>query len=100
MNCYDKEGKKLNILQDAWNVWDNKEYTYGEVQNKLNQLKHSDSLNNVLDGCTICSVCNSTCNNYFEIIFTGYNADLGHKQHRLMICPLGVKDIENCPLSK
>lgn len=101
---YDEHGKKLT-LTEMFVVWDDKKYAYDEVQSKLLQLQDGDKLgqgeeNSLLGNCTLCPVHNGTCHAFFEIVITGYNPDLGHKKHRLTICPYGVQDIKKCPLSK
>lgn len=64
------------------------------------ELKAGEKLGEVLSACTICPVGNATCENYIDLIFVGFHPEKKLQEHKIMICGLGIADIDHCPLSK
>lgn len=84
-----------------WEKWDAGEYTYSEVEQTLLNLKGGEPLIlNHLKNCTVCPVDNGTCTEFFKIIVYGFHPDKPLRKHVIKICPLGVKNIHQCVLSK
>lgn len=99
MSNWDKNGNQITLVE-MFDIWDKGEFAYDDVQKDLLLLKEGQVLGDLLKNCTICPVGNGTCNIYFIITISGFNPDKGHQNHKLLICPLGVENIERCPLSK
>jgi len=93
------ENRELTFLEAA-EIWDKGGFVLNLLERKLQALKTGEELKDVLSGCTVCPVGNATCLNYLDLLFVGFHPSKGCEKHSIMICGLGVKDIDHCPLSK
>jgi len=93
----------MSTLTERMQSWEKGEYTYSKAERAILDLKEGQRLETIIDelkGCTICPVCNATCPEYFEIIVSGFHPEKPSKQHKIMICPLGATNMDECVLSK
>ncbi|MGB2762488.1 MAG: hypothetical protein WBC21_03030 [Minisyncoccales bacterium] len=87
----------------TWDKWDKGESTYNPVEEALINLKEGQKLETIfhlLGSCTICPVGNTTCTDYMKIKILGFHPELPGKKHSLIICSLGVENVDDCPLNK
>jgi len=87
-------------MEHPFKKWDRGEHTYSEAETGLMKLDDGTKIGDVLSTCTICPVHNRTCSNYFTITTAGLHPEIGIEERTIMICSLGVEDIDRCPLSK
>jgi hypothetical protein len=92
-------------LEEKSKKWNNGEHTYNEIEQALLNLKPGEKLGLVMEqlkNCTVCTVNNATCLEFFEfkIIIKGLHPTQPPKEHIIMICPLGVTNIDECALAK
>lgn len=94
----------MGVQENTFATWDRGEYTYNPVEQELLKLqggqKLGEKVGQLLSSCTVCPVGNATCEHYLEFIFVGFHPEKGCKKHTMMICGLGIEDIDHCPLSK
>ena len=102
-NCifgYSREvtGEKIKRKdkEHPFTVWDRKEHVYSEQENSLMALRPNETLVGALNSCTICPVGNGTCSEYFAINVEKF----GIENNEIMVCPLSIKNGDDCPLSK
>lgn len=90
------EKTKKEGVGHPFTVLDRGEHIYSKYEYALMTLGPNEKLKGVLNSCTICPVGNSTCNEFFTI-----NVNVNEKGIRkIMVCPLSVKNGDDCPLSK
>lgn len=87
-------------LQEKFERWDRGELVYSDVEEKLKQLQPGQKLGSILENCTICSVNNGTCPDYFRIFIYGMDCTGVLKKEELWVCTLGVEDSDDCRLNK
>lgn len=80
--------------------WDRGEFTYSKEEKELMKLEGGQRIGDILNRCTICPVGNATCVNYFKIVIAGYHPEKKMKRTEIMVCSLGVTNMNHCPLSK
>ncbi|MCK5018712.1 MAG: hypothetical protein KAS32_16745 [Candidatus Peribacteraceae bacterium] len=87
-------------MHDDFKKWDNGEFTYNECEDKLMEMEEGIPIGDVLSKITKCPVHNSTCDDSMYLEICGFNPRKGHENVEVMLCGLGVDNIDNCPLSK
>lgn len=92
-------------LEEKSKKWNNGEHTYNEIEQALLNLKPGEKLETIIEqlkNCTICPVNNATCLEFFEInvIVNGFHPGKPLHQHKILLCPLGVTNINECALAK
>jgi hypothetical protein len=87
-------------LDEIFKAWDKGEHTFNESEEALMALKFGEKLGNTLSECTICPVGNGTCEHFMMVECYGILPGTPGKLRQVMVCSLGIEDIDSCPLSK
>lgn len=80
--------------------WDKGEYVYPQVAESVMKVGEGKKIGRRLSNCTICPVGNATCTDILTLTAIGICPNKDAECAELMICSLGVHDIDHCPLSK
>ena len=89
-----------NLVTKMLDDCDRGEYIYNSSEEELIGLRSGDRIGGTLSDCTICPVGNTTCLHYISIKFVGSHPKKPLKTHEVIICGVGVKSINDCPLNK
>lgn len=78
------------------------QYLLKEIEYQLKILSPGKEIGKLLSKTTVCPVENTSCNDVICVILKAFNFlnDQTFKNLEVRLCPLGVKDIDHCPLSK
>jgi len=87
-------------MDEVWAAWDAGEHVFSEVEDALMAVKPGEVIGDVLSKCTICPVGNGTCEQFMEVSCYGILPGQIGKIVKVMVCTIGVVDIDHCPLSK
>jgi len=93
-------------LKEKLDAWDRGEYTFSPVEEALLKIPEGQHVSKealeLLGKCTICSVGNSSCLEFMEIIASGIcppKSGCSVLKKNIRICKLGC-NAENCILNK
>jgi hypothetical protein len=91
---------KEKTLQEVFKIWDDGGFTFDGNLEDIVTLEEGKPLGKITEKWTKCPVHNGTCLSLTEIEIPSFNPDKGLNLQKIALCPLGVENIDGCPLSK
>jgi hypothetical protein len=92
-----------DTLSKNFRTWDRGGYVFPQVAQAMMKINPGKRLGEktleLLAGCSICSVGNASCTEFFKIVLYGMHPLKGGKNKTIYICPHGCTS-ETCLLNK